>query len=152
MLTTAHVSFTVEDLDRSLAFYRDVLGMEPVAAMERVGEDISRIVGFPDAHLKIAFLRLPGGGPMLLELIQYLSPRGRPVDRRTCNPGSAHICFNVTDIHSAYRALQAAGVCFRSEPVPIQTGVNRGGYAVYFLDPDGNTLELVQPPQISPAG
>jgi len=147
MLSTAHVSFTVEDLERSLEFYRDTLGMKLVARMERVGEDISRIVGFENAHLRIAFLELPRAGGMQLELIEYVSPRGRPIDRDTCNPGSAHICFNVEDIPSAYEALRGRGVAFKSEPVPIQTGVNKGGYAVYFLDPDGNTLELVQRPK-----
>ena len=146
MLSTAHVSFTVEDLDRSLGFYRDTLGMGLVGRMERVGEDISRIVAFEDAHLRIAFLELPGGGGMLLELIEYVSPRGRPADRSTCNPGSAHICFNVEEIHLVYETLRGRGVHFKSEPVAILTGVNKGGYAVYFVDPDGNTLELVQRP------
>ncbi len=147
MLSTAHVSFTVEDIERSLGFYRDTLGMELVGRMERVGEDISRIVAFEDAHLKIAFLELPRGGGMQLELIEYVSPRGHPIDRRTCNSGSAHICFMVEDIHSVYETLKARGVRFKSEPVAILTGVNRGGYAMYFLDPDGNTLELVQRPK-----
>ncbi len=147
MLSTLHVSFTVEELERSVEFYRDTLGMELVGSMERVGEDISRIVDFEDARLKIAFLELPGGGGMQLELIEYVSPRGEAVDRRTCNPGSAHICFGVEDIPSLYQELKARGVRFKSEPVAIQTGVNKGGYAVYFLDPDGNTLELVQRPK-----
>ncbi len=147
MLSTAHMSFTVESLDRSLEFYRDALGMELVGSMERVGEDISRIVAFEDAHLKIAFVELPKSGGMQLELIEYVSPKGNPIDRRTCNPGSAHICFTVQDIRAAYDTLKGRGVRFRSEPVPILTGVNRGGYAVYFLDPDGNTLELVQRPK-----
>ncbi len=147
MLNTAHVSFTVESLDRSLEFYRDTLGMDLVGSMVRVGEDISGIVAFENAHLKIAFLDLPKSGGMQLELIEYVNPRGNPIDRRTCNPGSAHICFNVEDIQVAYDTLRARGVRFRSEPVPILTGVNRGGYAVYFLDPDGNTLELVQRPK-----
>lgn len=147
MLRTAHMSFTVEDLERSLIFYRDTLGMKLVGSMERVGEDISRIVDFDDAHLKIAFLELPEAGGVQLELIEYLSPWGDSIDRRTCNPGSAHICFLVDDIHSAFETLGARGVRFKSDPVAILTGVNRGGYAVYFLDPDGNSLELVQRPK-----
>ncbi len=147
MLSTAHVSFTVKDLERSLGFYRDTLGMELVGTMERKGDDISRIVAFEDAYLKIAFVELPRAGGMQLELIQYVSPQGQPIDRRTCNPGSAHICFRVEDIHEVYGTLKARGVAFKSEPVEILAGINRGGYAVYFLDPDGNTLELVQRPR-----
>lgn len=145
-LRTAHFSFTVKELERSLDFYRDTLSMELIATMERKGEDISGIVAFEDAHLKIAFLELPRSSGLRLELIQYLSPPGNPIDNRTCNPGIAHICFNVEDIQSTYRLLRDRGVRFKSEPVAIRTGVNTGGYAVYFLDPDDNTLELVQPP------
>jgi len=145
-LRTAHFSFTVKELERSLGFYRDTLGMELIATMERKGEDISGIVAFEDAHLKIAFLELPRSSGLRLELIQYLAPTGHPIDNRTCNPGIAHICFNVEDIQSTYRLLRDRGVRFKSEPVAIRTGVNTGGYAVYFLDPDDNTLELVQPP------
>ncbi|MHB8991895.1 MAG: VOC family protein [Chloroflexota bacterium] len=147
MLSTAHFSFTVRDLERSVSFYRETLGMDLVGTMEREGEDISRIVDFENARLKIAFLELPRAAGVRLELIEYLSPRGNPVDPRTCNPGSAHICFNVEEIHAAYDALRARGARFKSEPVEIKTGINRGGYAVYFLDPDDNTLELVQPPR-----
>ncbi len=145
-LRTAHFSFTVKDLERSVGFYRDTLGMNLAATMDREGEDISRIVDFENAHLKIAFLELPQSSGLRLELIQYLAPVGNPIDSRTCNPGSAHICFNVEDIHSTYQSLRDKGVRFRSEPVAITTGVHAGGYAVYFLDPDDNTLELVQPP------
>ena len=147
MLRTAHFSFTVEDLDRSTSFYRDVLGMRLLRTADRQGPDISGIVAFENAHLKIAYLELPGAPGMELELIEYLSPRGEPVGRRTCNPGSAHICFGTDDVHAAYSSLASAGVRFRSEPVLVQSGGFKGGYALYFLDPEGNTLELVQPPK-----
>lgn len=149
MLRTAHFSFTVEDLDRSAAFYRDVLGMRLLRRADRRGPDISGIVAFENAHLKIAYLELPGAPGMELELIEYLSPKGEPMDRRTCNPGSAHICFGTDDVHAAYASLASAGVQFRSEPVLVMTGGFKGGYALYFLDPDGNTLELVQAPKMT---
>lgn len=147
MLKTAHFSFTVTDLDRSIAFYRDVLGMRLLRRADRQGPDISRIVSFEDAHLEIAYLELPGAPGMELELIEYLAPKGEPIDRRTCNPGSAHLCFGTDDVHSSYSSLVSAGVQFRSEPILVQAGASKGGYALYFNDPDGNTLELVQPPK-----
>ena len=43
--------------------------------------------------------------------------------------------------------MKALGVKFKAErPVAIEAGVNQGGFTIYFLDPDGITLELVQPP------
>lgn len=146
MLSSFHFSFTVTNLERSLAFYQETLGLELVGVMDRVGEDISRIVGFPDAFLKIAFLKLPGCD-LSLELIEYVSPKGQLVDTRAFNPGNSHICFKVEDIHSAYTELREKGVRFKSEPVEVLTGMGKGRKAVYFSDPDGINLELVQFPK-----
>ncbi len=81
-----------------------------------------------------------------LELVEYVVPHGQRVDVATKNPGAAHLAFVVRDIQAAHRRLTGAGVVFRSEPVAITEGRHRGGYTVYFLDPDGITLELSQPP------
>jgi lactoylglutathione lyase len=143
----AHFSFSVSNLKRSLEFYRGVLGLELIGVMERTGEDISRIVGFPDAHLKIAFLRLPDSGGITLELIEYVSPRGSRIDTRSCNPGVGHLCFRVNDLLSAYAEFRQKGVRFFSEPVEIVTGMNTGARTVYFTDPDGIPLEMFQPPK-----
>ena len=53
----------------------------------------------------------------------------------------------VDDIHAEFKWLKGLGVQFRAEkPVAIEVGVNKGGYTIYFTDPDGITLELIQPP------
>ncbi|HEV8340409.1 MAG TPA: VOC family protein [bacterium] len=145
-----HFSFTVGDLERSLAFYRDALGLDVIHTQEQDNEYTRRLVGYPDAILRVAMLRIPGApvGPSghHLELVEYVTPRGTPADVATKNPGAAHLAFIVRDIQAAYRQLKGAGVVFRSEPVAITQGRHRGGYTVYFLDPDGITLELHQPP------
>jgi len=142
-----HTSFTVSDMERSLAFYRDVLGLEVILDQESTAEYLARITGFPGARLRIVHLRLPRGSDHVLELMEYREPVGRPVELRTCDPGSAHLCFCTDDIHAAYARLVALGVSVRSAPVPITAGRNAGGYSLYFLDPDGITLELFQRPQ-----
>ena len=144
-----HTGLTVSDLDRSIAFYRDLLGLELVAQWDSAEPYLRRVVGFPDAELRIALLRLPGSSSGAsghhIELLEYRSPRGTRGDPRTCNPGNAHVAFMVEDIDAAYAELSATGVRFKSVPVEITHGRNRGGKAVYFLDPDDITLELVQP-------
>jgi lactoylglutathione lyase len=142
----SHTSFTVSDMERSLAFYRDLLGMVVVAEVERQGEFIERVVGFPNASLRIRGLKLPEGSDHVLELIEYRAPQGQRIDLQTCNPGSAHFCFVTDDIHAAYTELSGKGVRFKSTPVRIPSGPNAGGFDVYFLDPDGITLEMSQPP------
>jgi len=62
MTSLAHTGFTVRDLERSLAFYRDALGMEVVFEQEKRGGYLAEIVGYPDAHVRMAHLQFPGGG------------------------------------------------------------------------------------------
>ncbi|HLI60917.1 MAG TPA: VOC family protein [Solirubrobacteraceae bacterium] len=146
-----HTSFTVADLDRSIRFYRDELGLRLVAEQEQDNEYTRRFVGYPDAYLKVAQFALPGprDAPRsghVIELVQYLHPVAEPVHPERCAPGAAHLAFEVEDTCVLYKRLVARGVRFVSAPVEITAGVNAGGCTVYLEDPDGNTLELVTPP------
>lgn len=154
MLTAVwHFSFHVADLDRSVAFYRDVLGMKLVHVQVQDNAYTRSLVGYPDAHLRVAQLALPGRvGPGEhvsthdLELVEYVVPRGERQDPARHHPGAAHLAFAVDDIEAEHTRLTALGVRFVSPPNHITAGVNTGGAACYFVDPDEITLELVQPP------
>lgn len=142
-----HTGYTVSDLDRSLVFYRDVLGCEVIATQEKEGGYLAAIVGYPDAHVRMAHLRIPGG-EHVLELFQYLAPPGETADVEPRNVGASHICFVVDDLATVYERLSSSGVTsFVSPPVEVDTGINRGGFGLYLRDPDGITVELFQPPR-----
>lgn len=145
-----HFSFTVSDLDASVGFYAGLLGFEQVHRQEQRNDYTRRLVGYPDAHLLIAQLRVPGQprgrSSHELELVEYLVPQGQRGDARICNPGAAHLALVVDDIGGTYSRLRDAGVRFVSPPNDITEGVNRGGSACYLLDPDDIVLEFVQPP------
>jgi len=145
-----HFSFTVADLDRSVAFYRDVLGMELVHTQEQDNAYTRALVGYPDAVLRIAQLAVPGHrwgvSTHDLELVEYVRPRDDGAAPPRNQPGASHLALVVGDAVQEHQRLRAAGVKFVSEPNMISTGINRGGSACYFVDPDGITLELVQPP------
>lgn len=151
MLTaTGHFSFTVSNIERSKAFYGDVLGLEQLYEMEHNHPYTSQQVGFSGARLLAAGFRLgqgelPAGYPVL-ELIEYRHPKGSRVDLSRNNPGVAHLAFQVDDIFAEHARLRSADVRFQSEPLLIQAGRNEGGYTAYFVDPDGITLELAQSP------
>jgi catechol 2,3-dioxygenase-like lactoylglutathione lyase family enzyme len=149
-----HVSFTVRDLAASVDWYTRVLGLEYFRGQEQHNAYTARLVGFPDAHLKVAQLRVPGqplppGANHHIELVEYVHPHGRDdLDLATNHTGVGHWAFIVDDIHAEFARLKALGVRFKAEaPVAIEAGVNKGGYTVYFMDPDGITLELLQPPR-----
>ena len=145
-----HFSFTVSDIEQSIAFYRDILGMELVSTQEQSNPYTRKLVGYPDAHLRIAMFKTPAGtcspSSHVLELVEYVAPAGERIDTSTCNVGSAHMAFVVDDIFATYEVWRQQGVRFKSDPVAIEAGVNQGGYTVYFLDPDDITLEIIQPP------
>ncbi len=146
-----HFSFTVSDLARSIEWYTQVLGLEYVRGQEQANAYTRRLVGFPDAHLKVAQLRIPGTplprSQHHLELVEYVAPAGLQINLATNNTGVAHLAFEVDDIYAEVERMRALGVRFKSDtPNAIEEGVNKGGYTIYFLDPDGITLELVQPP------
>jgi catechol 2,3-dioxygenase-like lactoylglutathione lyase family enzyme len=139
-----HVGITVSDLDRSLAFYRDLLGLHIEARVADVpAEDVTGIAG---ARLSIADLDLPDG--RLLELMQYTSGGGERLVQRTSNPGACHVAISVDDIDEICDRLERAGVTLRSRPVTLTDSGPRwdGSRVVYTVDPDGVTVELVQLP------
>lgn len=145
-----HFSFTVADIERSIAFYRDLLGFTLVHTQEQANEYTSKLVGYPDAHLKVAQFALPGQPRGLsshdLELVEYVNPRGTRGDINICNPGAGHLAICVDDIQERYARFVAASVHFFSPPNAITAGVNQGGFTCYFHDPDQIVLEMVQPP------
>ena len=117
-----HTGITVSDLDRSIAFYRDDLGLELVTRWESSQPYLRTVVGFPDAELRIALLRVPamatGVSGHHIELLEYRTPRGQRGDARTCNPGNAHVAFVVEDLDRVYADLSARGVRFSCTTMP----------------------------------
>ncbi|MCB1810876.1 MAG: VOC family protein, partial [Candidatus Competibacteraceae bacterium] len=94
--STNHTSFTVSDLDRILAFFRDGLGFEVTSKAPRDPQLIERITGVNNAQVMIAYVRAPGHS---LELIEYTAPADRSAVRpRPCDTGFAHIAFNVENL------------------------------------------------------
>jgi catechol 2,3-dioxygenase-like lactoylglutathione lyase family enzyme len=139
-----HTCITVSNLEKSLEFYRDVLGLELVMTEEsqRSQDDRSDNLGVPRAQVKLALLR---AGDAQVELIEYVAAGGRPFDRKNNDVGTMHIAFQVDDIDAAYQAMLAQGVRFTAPPATIPAGPMKGWKWTYFFDPDGVSLEIIQP-------
>jgi catechol 2,3-dioxygenase-like lactoylglutathione lyase family enzyme len=139
-----HTGITVSDLDRSIAFYRDVLGLEPDIGPTDIfeGDELSRGVGVPEAKLRLATFKLDEG---TLELIQYLNPLSTVDNPMPANTlGAMHISFQVENAEETMRELSAKGVDFLSPINVVKEGPLAGWNWVYFKDPDGITMELVE--------
>jgi catechol 2,3-dioxygenase-like lactoylglutathione lyase family enzyme len=139
-----HVGITVADLDRALDFYHGVLGLELRSEPSPVFDDpgLGPAVGVPGAALRQVNLAL---GDTTLELLEYTAPPS-PVDAPLAQNalGAQHVAFQVDDIRATVRELSARGVTFFSDVNVVDDGVLAGWRWVYFADPEGNALELVE--------
>jgi catechol 2,3-dioxygenase-like lactoylglutathione lyase family enzyme len=138
-----HTCITVSNLERSITFYRDLLGLELVMTeeSERSGDDRSKALGVAKAKVRLAILRACDAQ---VELIEYVTASGRPYDRSNNDVGAMHIAFQVEDIDTMYRQLVERGVRFTSPPVTIPAGPMAGWRWTYLFDPDGVSLEIIQ--------
>lgn len=136
-----HTGFVVTNLEESVDFYVNVVGLTMVVRRERSGELISRVLGYPDTQIKAALLGLEGEEGHILELIEYVSPESsaRPSEERAII-GASHLAFNVKNIHETYANLIAAGS--RQLHPPVEISSDR--IICYLQDPDGNWIELIE--------
>ena len=145
----SHIGLHVADVERSIAFYRDLRGFKLVVRRESTEAYARAVCGYPDVILQQAILTFPfdigpPGASMFLELFEYQNITRVAVDTAPANPGTAHFCLCVRNLAAVHADLSAKGVKFIS-PVQHQTGgVNKGGSVVYARDPDGIIIELLQ--------
>ena len=133
-----HVGISTSDLDRSLHFYGELLGIEILGKGSFAGDAYTNITGLKNARGRMAMLRI---GNTRVEVFEFEQAKGRATDlqRPVSAIGFNHLCFEVTDVYAEYQRLKQAGVAFHSDPQLFGKAK-----AVYGRDPDGNVFELVQ--------
>jgi lactoylglutathione lyase len=143
-----HGGIAVSDMERSLTFYRDALGLEVHFDVTLDAVDYVReVLGVEMRDARLVYLRVPGSDGVFVELVEYHGTDGRPIVPRAWDPGTGHLCFHVADAAALHARVVALGFRTRSPAVAtIPVGPNRGGRAAYVLDPDGYHIELFQRP------
>lgn len=134
-----HVAVSTADIERSLQFYRDLLGATVVfdAGWPEGTELADTVTRLKNSSCKQIMLLL---GNAYIELFQYATPEPASLnpDRPVCDHGITHLCFDVTDLDSEYRRLKESGVDTHSEPQWVSDSVK----TLYARDPDGNVVEF----------
>jgi catechol 2,3-dioxygenase-like lactoylglutathione lyase family enzyme len=136
-----HFGIVVSDMERSLRFYRDLLGLKVVRAMDESGEYIDNMLALENAQVTTVKMSADSGS-ILVELLEFKShPRQPRGDREVCSLGPSHVAFTVGDLDAVYRRLSQAGVRFNAPPK-----LSPDGYAkvAFCQDPDGTPIELVE--------
>jgi catechol 2,3-dioxygenase-like lactoylglutathione lyase family enzyme len=142
ILAADHTGITVSDVERSLIFWRDVLGFELSHRAHQKGELPEQITGVQGAEILIAVVKAPGHK---IELLEYRAPADRKrVDARPCDVGSAHIALVVDNLDPVLETIAASGWKAAGEPQMLTGGPNAGKRVIYVRDPDGTTIELME--------
>jgi lactoylglutathione lyase len=115
-----HTMVRVTDLDASLRFYRDALGLEVLSVRE-----------VPQGRFTLAFLAAPGNSSAQVELTYNWDP-----ETYTGGRNFGHLAYAVDDIYAACARLQAHGVAIVRPP--------RDGYMAFVRSPDQISIELLQ--------
>ena len=144
IITADHTGFTVANLERSVAFWQDVLGFHLSHRAHHTGDLASEVTGVPGADISIAVLK---GYGHKIELLKYHAPADRKrVDLRPCDVGSVHVALTVDNLDAVLSAIAASGWNAVGKPQVLKTGPNAGKRIVYVRDPDGTTIEFMQLP------
>jgi len=140
---TTHMSWTVADVDKALARFRDLWGFKVLAQIDGPADVCEVLTKVKDAPLKIGHMRTPDGH--YVELIQYLGPRDKGRVRcRPCDTGAAHIALGVDDLDAAVAEAKAFGVELMNGVMELYDPGLEGVKACYLKDPDGIMIELIQ--------
>jgi catechol 2,3-dioxygenase-like lactoylglutathione lyase family enzyme len=138
MLELFHVGLTVKDLQRSLAFYRDVAGMAAGEIFHGQSLEFDTLTNNPGARLRGVHLN---AGQFMLQLLEYEAGGGATLNLHHNNVGSPHLSFYVPDVEAKYGELRQRGdVKITSAIVPIARNMR----SFYTEDPDGVPVEFLQ--------
>jgi catechol 2,3-dioxygenase-like lactoylglutathione lyase family enzyme len=145
VITVHHMAFVVSDVDATVEFYRRWFDAEPKGGYDdQNGSDLARVHGLDQVDYRIAFVSIGG---TLLEFLQFRTPAGASrVELGGADVGASHVALLVPDVHDLCRQLREAGVQVHSDPIRFADGDAAGALLTYCRDPDGNRIELIQPP------
>ncbi len=136
----SHVCISVSDIERSLAFYRDGLGLDLVFDKRLEGPGMEAATGEAGARGRMVGLRVPGPGNVTIELLGFGHRTEGPKPKHGAF-GYTNISLNVDDLDAAHAQLVAAGL------EPLQAPFEVGGVRMFFVaDPDGTSIEIIEFP------
>ena len=136
-----HVGISVRNLDKSVQFYTEVLGMEEGIRVSHKGATISRVVDVEDAEVDVCYVIK---GNHRLELIEYKNKDQAKLNttyKSQDDPGLVHIAFIVDDVEASYQKIKNMGYEFNSPPMVTR---ENGPKITFFRGPDNVIIELYQ--------
>lgn len=143
-----HVGITVSDLDRSVEFYRDVLGLKYLGEITMDDKETEILFGREGAAARVAYLTgADNKNNPPVELIQFTDQPATKREMDIFTTGISELCFYADDLDAFYAHLVKLNVPCFSKPQPFDFTEDGFGKskAIYFRDPDGVILEVIEP-------
>ena len=140
VLAIRHTGIVVSNMETSLPFYRDLLGLQVWWDQIEEGPLVEAVTGVPGARMHTVKMKAPDG--VSIELLQYLNtPRSVPPLSKANDVGCNHVALRVDNLDAFYERARAAGIRFNTAPVAAAGGKAK---VTYCRDPEGVYLELVE--------
>jgi len=136
-----HVGITVTNMEKSLMFYRDLLGLKIERNMDESGQHIDNMLSMKNVRVNTIKMSASDNGPTLIELLEFKSHPNNSIHTDISKIGTSHVAFTVDDLDAVYQRFTSAGIKFNAPPQ-----YSPDGYAkvTFCQDPDGTNIELVQ--------
>jgi catechol 2,3-dioxygenase-like lactoylglutathione lyase family enzyme len=141
MKAIRHFGIVVKDIEQSLHFYKDLLGLQIKRDMQEQGEFIDTILGLKNVQVRTVKM-ISKNGHTLIELLQYKSHQGKERQGyQIFDLGASHVAFTVENVQAEYTRLKKQDIVFTCEP---QVSPDGKAKVTFCFDPDGVPVELVQ--------
>lgn len=143
-----HVGLVVSDMDRSIAFYRDILGLKFQGEIFMEGKETDLLFQKKNCKARVAYLN--GSDEMNMPPVELIQFNDMDIEKRESTlfaTSASELCFYTKDIDKVYEHLLSHDVECLSAPQNFDFtayGFNKSK-AFYFRDPDGIILEMMQP-------
>ena len=134
-----HTGIVVSNINKSLHFYRDLLGFKIVRDNSEPGEFMDSVLSFENTEVRTIKMEAPDKN--LIELLHFKSHPGKPRSIDIAELGCSHIAFTVDNLDKEYERLLGEGVIFNASP---ETSPDNYAKVAFCRDPDGIWIELVE--------
>jgi catechol 2,3-dioxygenase-like lactoylglutathione lyase family enzyme len=134
-----HSGIVVKDLEVSLHFYKDLLGLKVIKQTDESGSYIDNLLDSPGVKVTTVKMAAPDG--QMIELLKYQAPESKQIAHNLYDIGLTHISFTVDDLSKEYDRLSGQEVPFNCPPQ-----LSPDGYAkvTFCRAPEGTFIELVE--------
>ncbi len=138
-----HIGLTVKNLERSVAFYRDVIGLKEGKTLTLKSKTYQAYMNNPEAYIRYMYLT---SGTFTLQLIEYVEGGGDALRAEHNRVGCPHLAFRVPDADAKYQEIQKRG---DGKVISDIVQLSPQSRIFYAKDPDGVLIEFCQDLQAS---